>query len=147
MNSLELFNPLAEDFLDDPYAHFNRLREAEALHFHDAIGVWLVSRYDDVQAMLRQPLLGAVEERFFGNCPPGSDIDRLSESWLFFLNPPDHPRVRRLFTSTFVPRRVEAMRTYIAAVVNRRLDVLEANGGGTSSARSRRTCRSQSSAR
>ena len=130
MNSLELFNPLAEDFLDDPYAHFNRLREAEALHFHDAIGVWLVSRYDDVQAMLRQPLLGAVEERFFGNCPPGSDIDRLSESWLFFLNPPDHPRVRRLFTSTFVPRRVEAMRTYIAAVVNRRLDVLEANGGG-----------------
>ena len=130
MNSLELFNPLAEDFLDDPYAHFNRLREAEALHFHDAIGLWLVSRYDDVQAMLRQPLLGAVEERFFGNCPPGSDIDRLSESWLFFLNPPDHPRVRRLFTSTFVPRRVEAMRTYIAAVVNRRLDVLEANGGG-----------------
>ncbi|MEO3786694.1 cytochrome P450 [Actinocorallia sp. B10E7] len=130
MNSLELFNPLDPEFIADPYPYYRRVRDADHVYFHDVMDAHLVTRFDDVQAMLRDPGLGAVKERFFGNCPPGSDIDRVSESWLFFLDPPDHPRVRRLFTSTFAPRRVESMRETIRAVLDRRLDVLEREGGG-----------------
>lgn len=130
IDSTALFDPLAPDFIDNPYAHYARLRETDPVHFHSTLGMWLVSRYDDIQGMLRQPRLGCVEERFFGNCPPGSDVDKISRSWLFFLNPPEHTRVRRLFTATFAPRRVESVRQSIRAVVDTRLDALEAAGGG-----------------
>ena len=44
----EDFNPLSEDYLDDPYAYFARFRGEAPVFFAPMIGVWVVSRYEDI---------------------------------------------------------------------------------------------------
>jgi cytochrome P450 len=129
--SLALFNPFADGFLENPYIHYRRLRETASPYFHAALGQWLVSRYADLDAILREPRVGRGEAtRFFGNFEPGSAIDRASRGWIFGMDPPEHTRLRSLFTKAFTPRRVEGLRGYVEAKTTALLDILAAAGGG-----------------
>ena len=58
MNKTSQFNPLSYEFRRDPYPIYARLR-AEAPVSRNALGAWLLTRYDDVSAALRDPRLGA----------------------------------------------------------------------------------------
>ncbi|MGH8964475.1 MAG: cytochrome P450, partial [Actinomycetes bacterium] len=55
-----LFNPFLPDFTEDPYPHYQRMRDRDPVHAHP-LGFWLVTRYDDVAALLRANL--SVENR------------------------------------------------------------------------------------
>ena len=49
-------NPLdltSQAFLDDPYATYDRLRRELPVSFDERLGYWLVARYADVHALLR----------------------------------------------------------------------------------------------
>jgi cytochrome P450 len=46
MVALDLSDPA---FLQDPCPVLNALRTAAPLHYDDASGLWLVTRYDDVR--------------------------------------------------------------------------------------------------
>jgi cytochrome P450 len=129
--SLALFNPFAEGFLENPYVHYQRLRETESPYFHAALGQWLVTRYADLDALLREPRVGRGEAtRFFGNFEPDSAIDLASRGWIFGMDPPDHTRLRSLFVKAFTPRRVAGLRGYVEAKTTELLDGLAAAGGG-----------------
>jgi len=130
-DSMELFNPFADGFIDDPYSTYHKLRAYEPLHFHTGMNMWLMTRYRDIDEMLRTNDLGRGEQmRFFGNFEAGSAIDLVSRSWLFGMDPPDHTRVRRLFAKAFTPRRIARLRPYIEAKVDELLDQFAADGGG-----------------
>jgi cytochrome P450 len=47
------YEPFRMEFSVDPYPHYRRLRDEAPVHFAPAAGVWCVSRYEDVQAVLR----------------------------------------------------------------------------------------------
>ncbi len=48
MTSSEVvFNPLLPEFHANPYPFYRRLREADPVH-HSALGIWVLTRYDDV---------------------------------------------------------------------------------------------------
>jgi cytochrome P450 len=47
------FEPFRPEFTADPYPHYRVLRDQAPLHFAPEANVWCVSRYDDVQAVLR----------------------------------------------------------------------------------------------
>jgi hypothetical protein len=130
-NSADLFDPLADGFVKDPYSWYDRLRATEPVHFHTGLKMWLVSRYADVDAMLRDDALGRGEQmRFFGHFEQGSAVDLASRSWLFGMDPPEHTRVRRQFAKAFSPRRVQSLRPYIERKVDELLDDFAADGGG-----------------
>ena len=45
-------DPFSAEYVRNPYPAFARLRAAEAAQFVDDLGVWVVSRYDEVRAVL-----------------------------------------------------------------------------------------------
>ena len=123
------YDPFDPTFLADPYPVYARLRDEAPVVFIPPR--WVVSRYDDVQAVLRHPSFGrvgfdGVMLRVFG---PGPLYDAFSR-WMLFLDAPDHTRLRSLATRAFTPRAVERLRAEVERRVNGLLDDVEANGGG-----------------
>ncbi len=114
----------------DPFAELARVREAGRAHRvarSNGDKVWLVSRYDDVRALLADPRLSLSKDnstdgyQSFG-LPPALDRNLLN------LDPPDHTRLRRLVSSAFTARRVEALRPRIQAAASQLLDVAVPKG-------------------
>jgi len=48
------YDPFRAEFRADPYPHYRALRDEAPVHFAPEANVWCVSRYDDVQAVLRR---------------------------------------------------------------------------------------------
>src|SRR2546430_2192217 len=55
--SEELFNPFRPEFHADPYPFYHRLRSVEPVH-QTSMGFWVLTRYDDVVMVLRDPRFG-----------------------------------------------------------------------------------------
>ena len=117
----------------DPYPLYHQLREARPVHRAN-LGVWVLSRYDDCWAAMRDPRLGKdyapqVEQRF------GPDWRRhpsltAGEHSMLNTTGPEHTRLRKLVTKAFTPRMIENLRPVIERVVNELLDPVAAAGGG-----------------
>ncbi|GAA2536607.1 MULTISPECIES: cytochrome P450 [Pseudonocardia] len=107
-----------------PYAGYRRLRE-RAPRLRTAAGLLVLSGYRDCEAALRNRALGKMDESLgFQLAAVPEDLRRQAlrrfRRTMLFRNPPDHTRLRRLVSSVFTPRHVEALRP---AVV-RRIDAL-----------------------
>ena len=46
-------------FLEDPYPVYHRMRRRDPVYRSDALGGWVLTRYDDVLASFRNPALSA----------------------------------------------------------------------------------------
>lgn len=126
-----LFNPFLPGFTDDPYPHYQRMRETDPVHQHP-LGFWLVSGYDDVAALLRAGL--SVENRHLSDGPIADQYRQLDTGRsalnlsMLDRDPPDHTRLRRLVTKVFTPKAVAALEPMVTALVDRSLDRI-ADGG------------------
>jgi cytochrome P450 len=121
------FNPFELSAQVDPYPALRTLREQEPVFFSPAAGMWVVTRYADVELVLRQPeifssenaLVGrynpAVEARFAGTVP--------LTATLIGMDRPDHTRLRRIVNAAFTPRVVAGKEDAIRATV---VDLIEA---------------------
>jgi cytochrome P450 len=126
-----LFNPFLPGFTEDPYPHYQRMRDLDPVHEHP-LGFWLVSRYDDVAALLRANL--SVENR---NLTGGivadqrEELDRVDTAFgqsMLDRDPPDHTRLRKLVTKVFTPKSVAALEPKVAALVDASLDRIAERG-------------------
>ena len=128
MAETELFDPLSPEFHADPYPFYRRLREADPV-FLSPLGLWVLTRYDDCVASLRDPRFGrdGFEAILSAQYGEESETGRLPRSMLF-RDPPDHTRLRALVSRAFTPRVIEGMRTQIQGVVDRLLDRVEGRG-------------------
>lgn len=130
MSQTPLFNPFAEGFLDDPYPHYARVRATERAHFSPILGQWLLTGYDEIQQMLRDPRIGrGSSTRFFGNFEPETPVDLFSREWIFGMDPPDHQRLRRLLAQPFTPRVISTLRPFVEERVSALLELARARGG------------------
>jgi cytochrome P450 len=119
---------------DNPFPLFAEVRELGAVHevtLADGHQAWLVVRYDAARAALNDPRLSkdmhaalATGADLVAEGLPGPAFAR----HMLSVDPPDHTRLRRLVSATFSPRRVEALRPRVQAVVDDLLDQLAAQG-------------------
>jgi cytochrome P450 len=121
------FNPMEPEFVADPYPTYQRLRSEDPVH-HSPLGFWVLTRYEDVVANLRdprfakEPMIAAVAARL-GISPMGIGVSMLDR------DPPDHTRLRSLASKAFTPRVVEALRPRIQQIVDELLEgVADARG-------------------
>jgi len=121
-----VFNPMDPEFVADPYPMYARLRSEDPVH-HSAAGFWVLTRYDDVVAALRDPrlakeALAAFVAARFGQPVPAMGLSMLDR------DPPDHTRLRGLVSKAFTPRVVEGLRPRVQQIVDGLLDAVEAKG-------------------
>ena len=123
-----LFNPLLPEFHADPYPFYRRLREKEPVH-QSPMGFWVLTRYEDCVAVLRDQRFGREEFQQMLSSVYGGDSEKpqLPRSMLF-RDPPDHTRLRALVSKAFTPRMVETMRDHIQEIVDRLLDRVQGAG-------------------
>jgi len=106
---------LSQEFLADPYPYYRALRESSPVHYDEARGRWIVTRYHDVLRVLRD------DEAF-------SAQQDMSASMLV-SDPPDHTRLRALVSKAFTPREVRRLEPRIRAIVDDLLDAAAAGDG------------------
>lgn len=109
-----VFNPLAPDFIANPFPILHRLRQEDPIH-KSPQGFWFLTRYEDVAAVLRnQRAFGTAftRERGRAQLGEGAAFAYVSRR-LSSFDPPDHTRLRALVSRAFTARRVEAMRPHI----------------------------------
>ncbi|HEV8438018.1 MAG TPA: cytochrome P450 [Methylomirabilota bacterium] len=114
------FNPMDSDFIANPYPTYHRLRAEDPVH-QSPLGFWVLTRYEDVAAALRDPrfakeAIAAFVAARFGFAAPGIGLSMLDR------DPPDHTRLRSLVSKAFTPRVVETLRPHIQQIVDGLLD-------------------------
>jgi cytochrome P450 len=103
--------------LADPYPVFTRLRDEDPCHWSPRLRSWVLTRYDDVKAVLldRERLSSDRLRPFFASMPAAEssrigDIVRYLSLWMVFKDPPEHTRLRRLSARVFSAKAMQAMR-------------------------------------
>jgi cytochrome P450 len=113
----------------DPYPRYAAIREHTPA-FRSALGLVVLTRYEDCQSLLRDPRFGkgepgAVWEQYGLTEPEWQvrfgDLTKRTRSMLG-LDPPDHTRLRKLVAKAFTPRTVEALRPDIVRLTDELLD-------------------------
>lgn len=122
-----LFDPFAPGFTDDPYPQYARLREQAPAYQHP-LGFWILTRYDDVAALLKSG--NSVDDDNLAEGPMRDlvrstyqhDGPQLRGSSMLDRDPPDHTRLRRLVAKAFTVRAIEGLRPRVGALVDAMLD-------------------------
>ena len=131
------FAPGDLSFIEEPYPTYADLRERAPLLYHEPTDHWLVSRYADVNALLRDRRLGRTylhvashDEMGHPEPPPVQDpFWWLINNGILDMEPPRHTRVRRLVSKAFTPRTVERLRPTIQSITDGLIDGVEGAGG------------------
>jgi hypothetical protein len=126
-----LFNPLAPEFIRDPYPYYQRLRTSDPMHCTQ-LGMFVASRHAEASFVLRDKRFGKdyVErsKRRYGPQIMEEPVFRSMSHWMLQQDPPDHTRLRGLVVKAFTARRVEEMRPRIQQIVDQTLDAILGRG-------------------
>jgi len=117
------FNPFLPEFIADPYPFYRRLREEDPVH-RSGFGFWVLTRYDDVVTLLRDPRFGRDRYQPLLRARFGEEGGGGISGSMLFRDPPDHTRLRGLVNKAFTPRVVETMRPHIQRIVDDLLDAV-----------------------
>ena len=122
------FDPTDPAFLHDPYPTYRTLRERAPVLFHAPWDAWVVTRYADVDRLLRDRRLGRVMEGVEKRPPDPAHapFDRIQAGSLLEIEPPDHTRIKQVVHGVFTPRHVRALADRIEALARRQADALAA---------------------
>jgi cytochrome P450 len=132
---VDLFDPT---FKANPYPTYAELRSEAPVYraeLPDGRGVWLVTRYDDVVAVLKDERFAkdwrsAMTPEQLAQIPPIPEVMKpLSENMLD-KDPPDHERLRRLVSKAFTPRLIERMRPRVQEIADTLLDAVKTKDKG-----------------
>ena len=129
------FNPLEEGFVEWPYDQYRRLRAEDPVHHSELLQGWVVTRYADVDAILRDAAASSVIDNAEPTPATRAEIERRDGTarggrTLVLLDDPDHARLRRLIAPPFRLREVERLRELVRDRVRARVDSLVAEHGG-----------------
>ncbi|HTJ36150.1 MAG TPA: cytochrome P450 [Dactylosporangium sp.] len=132
------FDPWSPEFVAAPYPAYARLREESPVLWFEPSRQYLISRHEDVNALLRDRRLGrsylhvATHEEMGRSAPPDyqEPFWTLNDNGMLDREPPDHTRLRRLVSQAFTPRRVEALRPVVQRLADELVDAFVAEGGG-----------------
>ena len=118
-------------FRRSPFPYYRALRDDDPVHYEDDLGMYLVSRHEDLMTVLRDPIvfsqeLGYYRQMAHGHLDEMKDI-LISEGGGFFpdvanIDPPRHTRVRRLLSQAFSRRRMKSFEPQFERLVDELID-------------------------
>lgn len=124
---------LAETSLKDPQIlaqpndFYWTMRTEEPVHYDEKLGMWLVSRYEDIVALLRDPETFSDKHGYEAQYASGyfEEFKQIleREGGGFFpdvikSDPPEHTRIRRLLDGAFSAHRVKTLEPGITRIIS-----------------------------
>jgi hypothetical protein len=123
---LESLETLSEG---DPYTRYAQLRQESPVQWSASMGAWVVSRYDEVRAVLQSPVFSARHTAQEIGAAPAVDLGLFGRiPSLATTDPPAHTRLRRLVSRAFTPRSVDVTRPELTRLVDDALAGAKING-------------------
>jgi cytochrome P450 len=117
------YNPLSPRVYLNPYPTYAELRTRDPVHWSPLMRSWVFSRYQDIDAILRDHKRFSNDLRQRPNAPTmQASTPAAGGPSMLFLDPPDHTRLRSLVSKAFTPQAVEALESRIQAIVTELLD-------------------------
>ena len=110
------FNPFDLALRQNPYPAYAELRRDDPVHRLDPMGFWIVTRYDDVQHVLKSPQLFSSE----GMAGPQGMKSGVIRS-IITMDPPDHAPFRTLVSRAFTPRMISALEPRVREITRQLL--------------------------
>ncbi|RYD85156.1 MAG: cytochrome P450, partial [Sphingomonadales bacterium] len=130
---------LDPDILPDPYPFYRAMRAERPVYYDPKLDVWLVSRYEDVQAVLRDNDNYSLERGYQERYANGF-VDELAEIMerdgggfirdIVACDPPLHTRLRSLLNNAFTAHRVKHLEPRIRQIVIDLIEPLAERGHG-----------------
>jgi 4-hydroxy-2-oxoheptanedioate aldolase len=125
------FDPNAPEFDVDPFPTYKYMRENRPVYWWAEAQGWVITRYDDVMTLLKDPRF-SVETKYWEHGPPEVPDEQLTthqllaKHGLFWMPAPDHRRVRKVLGPMFTPNAIAYTREQFQYVVE---DVLSSIDG------------------
>jgi len=120
---------LADEVVQNPSPYYAMLREHHPCYWNERWRGWVLSRYDDVYAAMHSPsyLADRITPWYMNRLTEGErERYKLTyqalHAFVVFTDPPDHTRLRRIFSRAFTPKAVQTMRTITEEMVRWHLD-------------------------
>jgi cytochrome P450 len=128
------FDPLAPDYLEDPYPYYARFRRETPIFYAPKIDFWVLSRYEDIMGIVQDP-------ESFSNARVQEPLHPLTPKALEKLkagvrvvpttstaDPPLHRRTRKHAARAFSARRVASLTPRIRQVATGLIDRMMPDG-------------------
>ncbi len=120
--------PFSPEFNTNPHPTYAVLRDhspVQRVTLPSGLPVWLITRYEDVRAMLADPRLSKDVQRLPSHgqyLAATADVRDVISRHMLNADPPDHTRLRKLVNKAFTPRRVEELRPRVQQITDELLD-------------------------
>lgn len=121
------------EFQRDPYRMLSQIREVAPVYRSDILDGWLISRFKDVEAVLRDT--DRFSAKMFGQMVKRTErtaalVDLIESGMINNLDPPEHTKLRRILTiGIFNPKHLASLRATAAELVGAIMDRIEAGDG------------------
>jgi cytochrome P450 PksS len=128
----DLFAPEA---VVNSYPLFKRMRSEDPVHYCESGGYWILTRYRDVEAALRDERLSSDHRQLHINQLGSLDVKEmqnflaLTSKMIGENDPPEHTRLRKLAKPGFTTRAIESWRSIIQNTTDRLLDQVQNHRG------------------
>ncbi len=132
----EIDNFLRPEYLENPCPAFQHLQANDPIHWNTRLQSWMISRYDDVVALLQDTRLSSAlsfgymfkraltaEEQMAVNF-----IRPYVEQSLLNMDPPYQTRQRSILGKAFTPRRLARMSVQVQEFVDELIGEVESSG-------------------
>lgn len=109
-----VFNPVAQDYFDNPYEIYRRMRDEAPLYYDEEEDFYALTRHADVAAAFKD------HEAF--SSARGCDLGmvrsgEVPQKSIIFMDPPDHRHMRSLLNKAFTPRAIQSQRETVVEIV------------------------------
>ena len=106
------FDPFSDDFFNDPYHTYRRLRDDAPVYHNEKYGFWALSRYHDVEPAMKDcqaysSARGITLDMYL------AEPDPTQPPMIIMMDPPEHTVMRKLVNKVFTPRAIAALESMI----------------------------------
>ncbi len=117
---------LPADFYEDPFPYYAALRAASPVR-RLPDGSYLLTRYDDVEFVYKNPKIFSSDKKQEFGCKFGATpLFEHHTTSLVFNDPPLHTRVRRLINGALTPRAIGQIQPDLESLVDRLIERMQA---------------------
>ena len=112
-----VFDPYSQEFFDNPYEVYRRMREGAPVYYNDELDFYALTRHADVSSAYKDfqtysSSRGMTLEMVKAPKPP-------AQKSIIFLDPPEHRHMRSLVNKVFTPKAIGELKPMVSEQIDR----------------------------